>query len=46
MGYTRRKTDLLIDQAGYDINSQIKVLEKLYAGEDISIVCPSAAEES
>jgi glycosyltransferase involved in cell wall biosynthesis len=44
-GYNRVKTDHLIANAGYDLREQIKVLEKLYAGEDISTDCPSAADE-
>jgi hypothetical protein len=35
----------LIAQSGYDLREQIKVLEKLYSGEDISKDCPCAADE-
>lgn len=43
-GYDRINTDELIKQAGYDLKDQINIIEKLYSGEDISKVCPSAAD--
>ncbi|MNI78234.1 putative glycosyltransferase EpsF [compost metagenome] len=42
-GYTRTNNDNLIAMAGYDLRKQIKVIEKLYADEDISMDYPSAA---
>ncbi|MCT4592689.1 MAG: glycosyltransferase [Anaeromicrobium sp.] len=44
-GYERIKNDHLITQVGYDLREHIKVIEKLYAGEDISKYCPSAEDE-
>jgi len=45
VNYQRQKVDDLIAQSGYDLREQIKVLEKLYSGEDISKDCPCAADE-
>lgn len=44
-GYRREINDDLIKEAGYDLIDQIKVIEKLYEGEDISNDCPSAAQK-
>ncbi|WP_379138023.1 glycosyltransferase [Paenibacillus sp. sgz500958] len=44
-GYKRSSNAELITLAGYDLYDQIKVLEKLYSGEDISRDCPNAAIE-
>lgn len=43
-GYNREKTDHLLADSGYDLSKQIKLIEKLYAGEDISQLCPSAVD--
>jgi len=42
-GYERMKTDELIKQSGYDLKQQIKIIEKLYRGEDISQCCQKDA---
>ncbi|MDY0039120.1 MAG: glycosyltransferase [Desulforhabdus sp.] len=44
-GYDRKNNDDLIAQAGFDLRRQIKLIEKLYTGKDISRDCPSAADE-
>lgn len=44
-GYDRRQLDHLITSSGYDLRQQIKIIEKLYAGEDISGYCPNAADD-
>jgi Glycosyltransferase len=41
-GYERVVQDHLIEEAGYDLRQQIKILEKLYAGEDVSADCKGA----
>lgn len=43
-GYERKKNDELILKAGYDLREQIKIIEKLYSGEDISKLCNSARD--
>jgi glycosyltransferase involved in cell wall biosynthesis len=43
-GYERKKQDLLITEAGYDLKDQIRIIEKLYSGEDISEYCNSVAD--
>jgi glycosyltransferase involved in cell wall biosynthesis len=43
-GYRRENNDQLIRQSGYDLRKQIKVIEKLYSGEDISKECPNAMD--
>lgn len=44
-GYERLQNDHLIAQAGYNLKRQIKVIERLYTGDDISTDCLSAADE-
>ncbi|UYZ34258.1 glycosyltransferase [Clostridium beijerinckii] len=44
-GYERVKCDELIKKSGYDLREQIKILEKLYMGEDISKYCTNAGAE-
>ncbi|WP_027087250.1 glycosyltransferase [Cohnella panacarvi] len=44
VGYERVVQDRLIEEAGYDLRKQIKVIEKLYAGEDVSADCKSVAQ--
>ncbi|MGZ0043302.1 glycosyltransferase [Paenibacillus ottowii] len=44
-GYVRENNNHLIRQAGYDLKKQIRIIEKLYAGKDISEDCRSAADE-
>lgn len=41
-GYKREKNKCLIEPAGYNLNDQIKIIEKLYSGEDISKYCDDA----
>jgi glycosyltransferase involved in cell wall biosynthesis len=43
-GYDRTGSDCFITQAGYDLRQQIKLIEKLYSGQDISRDCLSAAD--
>jgi glycosyltransferase involved in cell wall biosynthesis len=40
----RMNVSRFIEQSGYEIRSQIKTIEKLYAGEDISEDCGSATD--
>lgn len=41
-GYKREKNKCLIEAAGYNLNDQIKIIEKLYSGADISKYCDDA----
>ncbi|MNC37617.1 putative glycosyltransferase EpsF [compost metagenome] len=44
-GYKRTNNSDTISKAGYDLRTQIKVIEKLYAGGNISLDCLSAEKD-